>query len=166
MGPQVQIVWVKAYQKGDGRGAKGNNWADAMAKLGAAEHEIDKAVVKEAKLLKVKDREVARWIGAAAVASFRMGVVPSLQPMEEWPARTPEERGILSRERSGVEPAETVEPPGPDEEICSGVSTCGGSGSRQLGGKGDEKAERQGSGRYGGLRDSPGPNKQHEAPRD
>ena len=52
--------------------AKGNNWADTMAKFGAAEHEIEKAKVKEAKLLKAKARKVARWIGMAAVASFRL----------------------------------------------------------------------------------------------
>jgi len=82
-----------------------------MAKLGAAEHEIDKAVVKEAKLLKAKARKVARWIGMAAAASFGKGVAPSRQPKEEWPARTPEQRGILSRERTREEPAEAVEPP-------------------------------------------------------
>ena len=58
---------------------RGNNWADTMAKLGAAEHEIDKAIVKEAKLLKVDARKVARWIGMAAAAFFRPGVLPSRQ---------------------------------------------------------------------------------------
>ena len=66
--------------------ARGNNWADAMAKLGGGEHEIDKAIVKEAKLLRVKARKVARWIGMAAAASFRPGVGPGRQPKEEWPA--------------------------------------------------------------------------------
>ena len=82
-----------------------------MAKLGAAEHEIDKAVVKEAKKLNAKARKVARWIGMAAAASFGPGVVPSRQPKEEWPARTPEQRGTLSRERTREEPVPSVEPP-------------------------------------------------------
>ena len=60
LGEDVQIVWVKAHQAVDSLDARGNNWADAMAKRGAAEHEIDKATVKEAKLLKVKARKVAR----------------------------------------------------------------------------------------------------------
>ena len=60
LGPQVQVVWVKAHQGDVSLDARGNNWADTVAKLGAAEHEIDKATIKEAKRLKMKARKVAR----------------------------------------------------------------------------------------------------------
>ena len=35
-GANVQIVWVKAHQHDDSLDARGNNWADTVAKLGAA----------------------------------------------------------------------------------------------------------------------------------
>ena len=54
LGPNVQIVWAKAHQAGDSLDARGNNWADTMAKFGAAEHEIEKAVIKEANLVKAR----------------------------------------------------------------------------------------------------------------
>ena len=54
LGLDVQIVWVRAHLVGECLYDKGNNWAGAMAKFGAAEHEIEKAKVKEAKLLKAK----------------------------------------------------------------------------------------------------------------
>ena len=58
----------------------------------------------------------------AAEASFRPGVVPSRQPKEEWPARTPEQRGNLSRERTGMEPVPSVTSHGPPKR---GFATAG-----------------------------------------
>ena len=81
--------------------------------MGAAEHEIDKATVKEAKRLKVKARRVVRRIGMAAVASFRPGIAPSRQPKDQWPAE-------------GGSGGDRRVPSGPDEKIRGRISACAG----------------------------------------
>ena len=83
-----------------------------MAKLGAAEHEIDKATVKETKDLLKKVRKVARWIGMAAVASFRPGIGPPGSPKKLASPHTRGEGHPQSGEVGGGAGGGR-EPPGP-----------------------------------------------------
>ena len=102
LGADLSIVWVPGHDEGEHLEARGNRLADAMAKSGAAMHELPEEVISEAQRLRDKLSSILRWIGSAAVASSQ-AARPERQPKPERPQRTARERAALARARNAPE---------------------------------------------------------------
>ena len=90
----LQIRWCPGHSDDDLQEAAGNRWADALAKWGAAAHELAPEAIQEAKLLRKKLTAIVKWLGsAAAIAADKP--LADRQPRGDRPDRSKEERRVL-----------------------------------------------------------------------
>ena len=99
LGPSLRLKWIKSHTNDRSAESVGNNWADAMAKLGAGLHEASDEVVAAAKEIRNKLTQILRWMGRAACIHQVPGFPPDRTPKLEWPVRTAEVRKALAAER-------------------------------------------------------------------
>ena len=98
----MRISWVPGHAGGDGADARGNGWADTLAKWGAALHGLLEETIKEAKRIRKDYIQIVRWLGRSAAAGGAGNPTPNRQPKAEWPQRTAEEKKALAEERGGI----------------------------------------------------------------
>ena len=79
----MQVSWVPVHAEGDSEDARGNDWADTLAKWGAAIHRIEDAVISEAKRTRKRYMPMVQWLGKSAAACGRQVVMPNRQPKED-----------------------------------------------------------------------------------
>ena len=85
---------------GKSQEAVGNRWADTLARMVPACHEVPDEDLLAVKASRAKQGSVLKWMGRAAAIHEQPGILPRETPKVEWPMRTAKDRRTLAKERA------------------------------------------------------------------